>query len=121
MGKSYRKERLNESIKALLAELLLHGVKDPRVGLVSITAVEVSPDLSVAKVYYTVMGEETVREESRKGLLSARNFLRKTVGRELKMRTTPELIFIYDDALDRSFRIEEMLGQLREEEGDKDA
>jgi ribosome-binding factor A len=103
MAKSYRKERLNESIKELLSELILSRVKDPRVGLVTITGVEVSADLDTAKVFYSVLGEEEDRIESKEGLKSAKNFLRKTISRELKLRNTPDFIFIYDDGLDRSF------------------
>ena len=116
MAKSYRIERLNESIKELLSELIHRSVKDPRVGFVTINAVEVARDLETAKVYYTVMGEGEEREESRQGLLSAKSFLRKTIGRELKLRNAPDLRFIYDDTLDRSVKIDEALRRIREDE-----
>ncbi|MCK5406783.1 MAG: 30S ribosome-binding factor RbfA [Candidatus Krumholzibacteria bacterium] len=116
MARSYRKERLNESIKELLGELILSRVKDPRVGLVTITGVEVARDLETAKVFFTVMGGESEREESKEGLESAKNYLRKTVGRELKMRNTPDLRFIYDDSLDRSMRIEDTLKQIKKDD-----
>jgi ribosome-binding factor A len=109
MAKSYRIERINETIKELLSELLLAGVKDPRVGMVTITAVRVANDMSTAKVHYSVMGDEQARADSRNGLLSARNFLRREIARELKLRTAPELRFVYDDSLDKSLRIEEKL------------
>lgn len=115
MAKSYRKERLNESIKELLSELILNQVKDPRVGLVTITGVEVSADLVTAKVYFSVLGEEEDRAESKEGLESAKNFLRKTISRELKLRNTPDFRFIYDDGLDRSFEIEKAIKKLKEE------
>jgi ribosome-binding factor A len=113
MAKSYRKERLNESIKELLGELILSRIKDPRVGLVTITGVDVAADLTTAKVYYSVMGSEEERADSKAGLESAKNFMRKTVSRELKLRNTPEFVFVYDDALDRSMRIEEQLKKLQ--------
>jgi len=118
MAKSYRKERLNESMKELLGELILNRVKDPRVGLVTITAVEVAPDMATAKVYFSVLGDEEVRAESKKGLISAKNFLRTTVSRELKMRNTPDLRFIYDDTLDRSEKIESALRKIHGDEPD---
>lgn len=118
MGKSYRKERLNESIKELLGELILNGIKDPRVGLVTITSVSVSADLTSAKVYFSVMGGEDQREESKKGLISAKNFLRRAVGHELKLRSAPEFRFIYDDTLDRSIEIEETIKKLHRETDD---
>jgi ribosome-binding factor A len=115
MAKSYRKERINERIKELLGELILSQIKDPRIGLVSITSVSVSPDLATAKVYFTVMGDEDARAETRKGLISAKNFLRKTIGRELKLRQAPDLKFVYDDSLDRAMRIEDAIERIRSE------
>ena len=115
MAKSYRKERINERIKELLGELILSRIKDPRIGLVSITSVKVAPDLSTAKVYFTVMGDEETRKETREGLKSAKSFLRKTIGRDLKIRQAPDLRFVYDDSLDRAMRIEEAIGRIRNE------
>jgi ribosome-binding factor A len=109
MAKSYRIERLNETIKEVLSELVLNQIKDPRVGLVTITAVRVSGDLSVAKVHYSVMGDEAARSDTHKGLVSARGFMRKAIGSELRVRNAPELRFVYDDSLDRSMAIEDAL------------
>lgn len=120
MARSYRKERLNERLKELLGELILNQIKDPRVGLVTITSVSVAPDLAVAKVYFTVMGDEDARAETRKGLESASRYLRKTIGRELKLRQMPELRFVYDDTLDRSIRIERAIDRIRENQIDDD-
>ena len=116
MAKSYRIERLNESIKALLSELIGKSIKDPRVGFVTITSVEVARDLETAKVYYTVLGEEEDRVESKQGLVSARNFLRKSVGRELKLRNAPDLRFVYDNSLDRAIEIEDAIRRIHDEE-----
>jgi ribosome-binding factor A len=106
---SYRIERVNETIKEILSELLLGQIKDPRVGMVTITAVRVSSDFSVAKVHYSVMGDESERAETKQGLLSAKNYMRKTIANELKLRSAPELRFVYDDSLDRSMAIENAL------------
>lgn len=120
MAKSHRIGRLNESIKVLLSELIAGSVKDPRVGFVTITGVDVAGDLESAKVFYTVMGEDEEKAESQKGLESASNFLRKTVGRELKLKNSPALRFIYDDTLDRSMHIEETIRKIHEgEQGDE--
>lgn len=118
MAKSYRKERINVTIKEALSDLLFNQVKDPRVGFVTITAVEVSKDYESAKVYYTVMGDDDEKEESRKGLISAGNFLRKTISRQLKLRNAPELRFVYDDTLDRSIRVEEAIQEWKKKEED---
>jgi len=106
---SHRIERVNGTIKEILSELLLTQIKDPRVGMVTITSVRVSSDLSTAKVYYTVMGDEERRVDTERGLKSAKNFMRKVVADELKLRSAPELRFKYDDSLDRAMVIEETL------------
>lgn len=103
---------MNESFKELLSELILTQVKDPRIGLVTITSVRIAADMETAKVFYSVMGGEKEREDSRRGLESAKSFLSKTVSRELRMRLVPEIRFVYDDALDRSIGIEETLKKL---------
>ncbi len=113
MGKpSYRIARINETIKEIIGELLLGSIKDPRVGLVTITAVRVSSDMTSAKVHYSVMGDEEVRKETHKGLESAKNFMRKSVGDGLKMRNSPELRFVYDDSLDKAEAIDETLKEV---------
>jgi ribosome-binding factor A len=107
MGKpSYRIERINEQIKEILGELLLGSIKDPRVGMVTITAVRVSSDLSSAKIHYSVMGSETDRDETRKGLESAKSYMRRAVADGLKMRNAPDLRFVYDDSLDKALAID---------------
>jgi ribosome-binding factor A len=118
MAKSYRIERVNETIKEVLSELLLRHIKDPRVGLVTITSVRVSSDLSFAKVHFSVMGDEAQREETERGLVSARNFIRNAIAKKLKTRVAPELKFIYDDSLDKSLAIEETLKKTKQEESE---
>lgn len=109
MAKSYRIERINELIKEILSEIVLGRLKDPRVGLVTITGVRVSSDMAVARVFYSVMGDVAEREQTRKGLISARNFMRKTIANELDLKNAPELRFEYDDSLERSIAIEKVL------------
>jgi len=109
MAKSIRIQRVNETIKQVLGELVLTGLKDPRIGLVTITEVRVSNDLAAARVYFSVMGDEETHKKTRQGLISARQFMRREIGRALKIHTAPELRFIYDDSLDRAIRIDEKL------------
>jgi ribosome-binding factor A len=106
---AHRIERVNEIIKEILSELLLLQIKDPRVGMVTITSVRASADLSSAKVFYTVMGGVDRRADTEKGLRSAKGFMRKVVADELKLRAAPELRFEYDDSLDRAMGIEKAL------------
>lgn len=113
MGKpSYRIDRINGRIKEILGDLILTSIKDPRVGMVTITAVKVSADLSYAKIYYSVMGDESARADTRSGLESAKNFMRRTVADELGMRNAPELRFVYDDTLDRALAIDDKLREV---------
>lgn len=118
---SHRIERVNETIKEILSELLLEQIKDPRVGMVTITSVDVSSDFSTADVHYTVMGDEDQRTNTERGLRSAKNFMRKAVADELKLRNAPDLRFKYDDSLDRAMRIEQTLREesLRRDAGEK--
>lgn len=101
--------RLNASLRALLVELLERRVRDRRVQDVTIMGVEVSRDLSVARVYYSLLGTHTERRVAQKGLESVAGFLRREAGRHLRLRSIPELRFFYDDSLDRGARIEALL------------
>jgi len=119
MPRSYRIERINDAIKELLSELLCRKIKDPRIGFITITSVRIAQDLSSARVYYTVMGSDEDRANTLQGLESARNFMRKTVGQELKLRYAPELRFIYDDSLDKAIAIEDAIKKMHEDVDEK--
>jgi ribosome-binding factor A len=106
---NHRIERVNELIKEVLSELMLTEIKDPRVGLVTIVGVRVTNDLSSAKVLFSVMGDEAVRAQTLKVLKAATPFLRRVLVRHMDVKVSPELRWIYDDSLDRAFRIEQML------------
>lgn len=106
---NFRIERVNELIKEVLSELVLTELKDPRVGLVTITGVRVTNDLASAKVLFSVLGDEAQRAATLKGLKAATNFMRRVLVRQLDVKVAPELRWIYDDSLDRSFRIEQAL------------
>jgi ribosome-binding factor A len=106
---NYRLERVNEVIKEVLSELVMNEVKDPRVGLVTIVGVRVSNDLSSAKVMFSVMGDEAQRATTTKILKGASSFMRRVLVRQLDVKVAPELHWVYDDSLDRAFRIEQML------------
>jgi ribosome-binding factor A len=106
---NYRIERVNEVIKEVLSELVMNEVKDPRVGLVTIVGVRVTNDLSSAKVLFSVMGDEAQRATTMKILKGASSFMRRVLVRQLDVKVAPELHWVYDDSLDRAFRIEQML------------
>ena len=114
---SFRLQRLSEQIMEEISALLLKGLKDPRIGFVTITAVDVSPDLSRAWVYFCTPGSEEERERSRSGLQSAAGFIRKALGKRLHIKQIPAFEFRYDTSLDRGDKIERILSEVREKEG----
>lgn len=111
MGRKYQR-RVSELIHVHLSNLLERKVKDPRLDMVTITDVEVSPDVSSAKVYFSAVGGDQTRDEARQGLESAAGWLRHELGQQLRLRRTPELIFRYDHSLERGERISHILDEL---------
>jgi phosphoesterase RecJ-like protein len=110
----YKTNRLNAALQRSLSDLIATQVKDPRVGMVSISQVELNRDHSVARVFVAVTGDDEERKKSMAGLRKAAGFLQGQVGRGLRLRTVPELRFEYDDSLDRGFGVEEMLRELED-------
>jgi ribosome-binding factor A len=107
--------RINESIKETLSSIITaEGLKDPRVGFVTVTGVETSPDLRHAKVFVSVLGGRTERDLTMKALEKSRGFLQARINASLHMKRTPQLQFLYDETLDNALRIERALK--REEE-----
>jgi ribosome-binding factor A len=111
MPKFRRTDRINEQLKQEISLIVRDEVRDPRVGLATITAVITSPELDHAKVYVTSLGDETEREEIIEGLRSAAPFVRKQLSGRLHMRRVPELHFEADRVLAEALRIEELLRQ----------
>jgi ribosome-binding factor A len=110
-----RPERVAQMVQQLLGEIFARGMRDPRIGLVTITGVKMSPDLREARVYWTVHGDAEQRKHTAKGLENARRYLRHEIGLELKLRVTPDLHFTYDEAIDRGERIEQLIRQVHQE------
>ena len=107
--------RVDEAVREVLSGAISLKVKDPRVGFVTVTAVETAPDLRRARVFVSVLGDDTVRRRSMDGLQSAHGILQRTVARELRLKHTPTLEFVYDDTTDRGFRISELIDREAEE------
>ena len=104
-----RMRRVNEAVREVLSRRLAEGLKDPRIGFVTVTAVETSPDLRHARVFVSVLGDEDERERSLAGLASSHGVLQGVIARELRMKRTPTLDFVYDESIDRGMRISELL------------
>lgn len=114
MADPARARRLAKRIMAIVASELQAEVKDPRLGMVTITAATVTPDLRDATVYYTVLGDEQVRADSRAALESATGVLRTAVGRQTGVKFTPTLAFELDTVGEHSRHIEALLDKARE-------
>ena len=120
MSTHNRPERVAQMVQQLLGEIFARGMRDPRIGLVTITGVKMSPDLREARVYWTVHGDPEQRKHTARGLENARGWLRHEVGTELKLRLTPDLHFIYDEAIDRGERIEQLIRQVHDQERERE-
>jgi len=107
-----RTDRVAELLRIELNDLILHRLKDPRVKLASVIGVEVTGDLSRAKVLVSVLGEEEDRESALKGLQSAAGFLRSQLAKRLRLRTTPQLVLVLDRGAEHSQRMSELLEEL---------
>lgn len=108
-------KRTDEILRAVISEALLTKVRDPRIGLVSVTEVRTSPEHETARVYVTVLGDEKTREEALAGLRSAASFLQAEIRKAVRMRRTPRLRFLYDDSIDRGFRVDAALREISAE------
>ena len=103
--------RVNESVRAVVAEGL-GELKDPRIGMVTVTGVVVSPDLGEARIYVSVFGNEKKRNATLAGLDSARGVLQAKINRELSLRRTPTLTFAYDDSVERGVRMTKLIDEV---------
>jgi len=113
MSQGSRPERVADQLRAELAQLLSREVHDPGVGFVTLTRVHVSPDLQMARVYYTSLGDDAGRRATARALERASPFLRRQIGRRLRLKRVPEITFTYDDSIAGQDRIERLLNELQ--------
>lgn len=110
-----RADRVADLIKAEISDILLRQIQDPRLRNVTVTDVEVTRDLHLAKVFFVRLGESECSEDTRKGLQSAAGFMRRELGKKVQLRYVPELMFIYDESFAYGDRIERLLDEVRTE------
>lgn len=115
-----RSEKVAEAVHELISELLVKGLKDPRIGFVTITGVKVTDDMHLATVYFTVIGTDAEKKATEQGLNSARGFIRKEMGKSLRMRYVPDIVFKYDVSVDYGYRIESILKEISSPEQSDD-
>lgn len=108
-----RANRVAEQMKKEMGDILTTKIKDPRVGFVTVTDVEVTGDLQQATVFVSVLGDEKEKQDTLLGLSKAKGFIRSEIGQRIRLRKTPELMFEFDEALEYGNRIETILRNLR--------
>lgn len=113
-----RSHRVAEQIHHEISQLLIKGLKDPRIGFVTITAVEVTPDMHLARVFFTAIGDAAARRNTEQGLKSSIPYLRRELGRRLRMRYVPDLLFQYDTSIEYGDRIESLIKEIHERDAD---
>lgn len=111
----FRAERLQGLMQAELSDIIRGSLKDPRVGFASVTAVEVSKDLRHVKAFISVMGDQSEKEETLATLNGAADFIRTEIGKRIRLRHTPEIIFRLDKSIEHGSHINALLRQLEEE------
>jgi ribosome-binding factor A len=111
-----RMRRVNEAVREVLSTAIGKDLKDPRIGFVTVTAVDTSPDLRHARVYVSVLGNERERADTLSGLTSSHGFLQSRVASELRLKHTPQLDFHYDESVERGARITRLLREGEEQE-----
>jgi ribosome-binding factor A len=116
---SRRTDRLAEEIRAEVAGIIGNGLKDPRIGFVTVTRVDLTADLRTARVFVGVLGDEAQRSKTLAGLGQAAGFIRREIGRRIRIRHTPELQFRYDTGLDATDRVALLLDEARPPDGEE--
>ncbi len=115
---STRAEKVAQEIHVAIADILTRGLlRDPRVGYITLTGVKMSPDLRVAKVFYSMIGTDEQRKETKKGLEAAKGFVRREVTSRVKLRVSPEIYFTFDGSLEEGDKIERLLKEVKAKEG----
>jgi ribosome-binding factor A len=122
MGQGSRPERVAEEIRAEVSSMIARDLRDPGIGFITITKVQVSPDLQHARVYYTSLGDPAARKNTSRALERASPFMRRQIGQRLRLRRAPELEFVFDESIAHQDRIEQLLQELRDQhQGQPDA
>ena len=116
MKRFHRSDRVGEETLRELAQILQHEMKDPRIGFVSVTRVEMAQDLRHANVFVSVFGKDEEKKKTMDALKSGAGFIRTLLGKRMRLRTTPELTFRLDDSMEHGARIQELLRKVKKEE-----
>lgn len=110
-----RRIRIQELIHQTVSQATLH-LKDPAIGFITITGAEISPDVSLAKIFYSVLGTEKEREETAAALERAKSYIRHEVGKLENLRRVPEIAFFYDESVEKAARVHQLMQQIQNED-----
>ena len=110
-----RAERVEGQLKKEISKILLEDLKDPRIGFVTITRIELTGDIRYARIYFSILGDDKAKEESLKGIKSAVGFIRKLIAERIKLRYVPELYFKLDNSLEYSINLEKTFERIKNE------
>jgi ribosome-binding factor A len=114
MPQGSRPDRVADQIRAEVAGLLAREVQDPGLGFVTVTRVRVTPDLQIARIYYTSLGDDRARRATRHALDRATSFIRRQVGSRLRLRRVPEIQFAFDESVEQHERVERLLQEIHQ-------
>lgn len=120
MAQGNRPDRVAEEVRHVLSESLAREVHDPGIGFVTVTRVKVSPDLQLARVHYTCLGDEKVQATTKAALERAKPFLRRQLGSKLRLRRVPEIIFHFDVGIAHQARVEELIIEIQQERASRE-
>ena len=116
MALSHRAERVAEQIREEVSQIVATEIADPGVGLVTVTRVKVTPDLSLARVYWTILGDDAERKKTQKALGRAAAYVRHLLSMRMSLRRSPEVVFVYDRSVAAQDRVEKILQEIKREE-----
>jgi ribosome-binding factor A len=121
MPQGYRPDRVADQIRAEISQMLAREVHDPGIGFITVTRVQVSPDLQLARIYYTTIGTESQRKATVKALRRALPFLHYQIGKRLRLRRVPVLEFFFDKSIEHQARVEQLIREIHEADAGPDA
>lgn len=115
-----RADRVADLIKVELSDIILRQIRNPRIGMVTITDVEVTDDLKLARIFFVELGKDTCNPETQKGLEQARSFMKRELGKRLRLRYVPDIVFTPDESFAYGSRIDRLLAEIRGEDASQD-
>lgn len=119
MPQGYRPDRVADQVRAEISVMLAREVHDPGIGFITVTRVEMSPDLQLARVYYTTIGSDSERRATVKALQRATPFLKYQIGKRLRLRRVPVLEFLFDKSVEHQARVEELIREIHEADAER--